>query len=85
MDNVYLISSNSFHLMEEELKNLIIIDTSDNVSNTLRIDRRDKKIQKDFFSAAEYGVYAVSTQIEQEYYKKRQKKSFSWSDAVLIT
>jgi len=61
-------------LMEEELKNLIIIDTSDNVSNTLRIDRRNKKIQKDFFSAAEYGIYAVSTQIEQEYYKKRQKK-----------
>ena len=71
-------------LMEEELKNLIIIDTSDNVSNTLRVDRRNKKIQKDFFSAAEYGIYGVFTQIEQEYYKKRQKKSFSWSDAVLI-
>ena len=70
--------------MEEELKNLIIIDTSDNVSNTLRVDRRNKKIQKDFFSAAEYGIYGVFTQIEQEYYKKRQKKSFSWSDAVLI-
>ena len=71
-------------LMEEELKNLIIIDTSDNISNTLRIDRRNKKIQKDFFSAAEYGVYAVSNEIEQEYYKKRQKKEYSWSDAVLI-
>lgn len=71
-------------LMEEELKNLIIIDTSDNISNTLRIDRRNKKIQKDFFSAAEYGIYAVSTQIEQEYYKKRQKREYSWADAVLI-
>lgn len=71
-------------LMEEELKNLIIIDTSDNVSNTLRIDRRNKKIQKDFFSAAEYGVYAVSEQIEKAYYKKRQKKDYSWADAVLI-
>ena len=71
-------------LMEEELKNLIIIDTSDNISNTLRIDRRNKKVQKDFFSAAEYGIYAVSTQIEQEYYKKRQKREYSWADAVLI-
>ena len=71
-------------LMEEELKNLIIIDTSDNISNTLRVDRRNKKIQKDFFSAAEYGIYAVSTQIEQDYYKKRQKKNYSWADAVLI-
>jgi hypothetical protein len=70
--------------MEKELKNLIIIDTSDNVSNTLRIDRRNKKIQKDFFSAAEYGIYAVSEQIEKAYYKKRQKKSYSWADAVLI-
>ena len=70
--------------MEEELKNLIIIDTSDNISNTLRVDRRNKKVQKDFFSAAEYGVYAVSVYIEQEYYKKRQKKSYSWADAVLI-
>ena len=71
-------------MMEKELKNLIVIDTSDNVSNTLRIDRVDKKIQKDFFSAAEYGVYGISTQIEQEYYKKRQKKDYSWSNAVLV-
>jgi hypothetical protein len=70
--------------MEEELKNLIIIDTSDNISNTLRIDRRSKKVQKDFFSAAEYGVYGVYTYIEQQYYKKRQKKNYSWADAVLI-
>ena len=58
--------------MEEELKNLIIIDTSDNVSNTLRIDRRNKKIQKDFFSAAEYGIYAVVQEFELPYYKKKK-------------
>lgn len=72
-------------LMEEELKNLIIIDTSDNISNTMRVDRRDKKIQKDFFSAAEYGVYAASMYIEQDYYKRKRKKKNHWTDAVLIT
>lgn len=71
--------------MEEELKNLIVIDTSDNLSNSLRVDRRNKKIQKDFFSAAEYGVYATSVYIEKEYYKKLQKQSYHWKDAVLIS
>lgn len=71
--------------MEEELKNLIVVDTSDNVSNTLRVSRRNQKIQKDFFSAAEYGVYAVHIYVEQEYYRKRQKnKGYTWADAVLI-
>lgn len=71
-------------LMEEELKNLIIIDTSDNVTNTMRVDRRDKKIQKDFFSAAEYGVAAVVQYIEQDYYNRRRKKNNKWINAVLI-
>lgn len=71
-------------LMEEELRNLIITDTSDNITNTMRVDRRDKKIQKDFFSAAEYGVAAVVSQIEQDYYKRRQRKKSRWADAVLI-
>ena len=62
-------------LMELELKNLVIIDTSDNINSTMRIDRRDKKIQKDFFSAAEYGVYAVNQYLEQDYYNKRRKKN----------
>lgn len=62
-------------LMEQELKNLIIIDTSDNINNTMKVDRRDKKIQKDFFSAAEYGIYAVNTYIEQDYYNKKKKKN----------
>lgn len=42
--------------MEMELKNLDIVNTSDNLSNTLRIVRRNQKIQKDFFSMAEYLV-----------------------------
>lgn len=39
---------------EEQLKNLDIVNTSDQISNTLRISRRNNNIQKDFFSMAEY-------------------------------
>lgn len=42
--------------MEEELKNLDIVDVSDKLSNSLKIVRRSNKIQKDFFSMAEYMV-----------------------------
>ena len=70
--------------MEEEFKNLIIINT-DAANSTMRVDRRDKKIQKDFFSAAEYGVYATVQYIEQNYYSKKRRCSFRWKDAVLIT
>lgn len=71
-------------LMELELKNLIIIDTSDNINSTMRVDRRDKKIQKDFFSAAEYGIFATNVYIEQDYYNKRRKKNRKWKDAIFI-
>ena len=43
------------------------------------------EFQKDFFSAAEYGVYAVNSYIEQEYYNKKRKKGFKWKNAVLIS
>lgn len=42
--------------MEEELKNLDIVNTSDQLSNSLKIIRRNQAIQKDFFSMAEYLV-----------------------------
>lgn len=42
--------------VEEELKNLDIVNTSDQMSNTLRISRRNANIQKDFFSMSEYLV-----------------------------
>lgn len=41
---------------EEELKNLDIVNTSDNLSNRLKIVRRNSNIQKDFFSMMEYLV-----------------------------
>ena len=59
--------------MELELKNLEVVDTSDNVNRTMRIRRRDKKIQKDFFSAAEYSIYATNLYIELDYYGKRRR------------
>lgn len=42
--------------MEQELRNLDIVNTSDKLSNTLQIVRRNQSIQKDFFSMAEYLV-----------------------------
>ena len=49
----------------------------------IRVTRRNDKIQKDFFSAAEYGVYAVVQEIEIAYYKKKHNhKIKSYSLAV---
>ena len=41
---------------EEELKNLDVVNTSDKMSNSLRIVRRNNNIQKDYFSMFEYLV-----------------------------
>ena len=70
--------------MELELKNLEVVDTSDNVNKAMRIRRRDNKIPKDFFSAAEYGVYAVNLHIELDYYGRRRSKKGNAKDFVLI-
>ena len=60
---------------EEELKNLDIVNTSDNLSNRLKIVRRNSNIQKDFFSMMEYLVWAVNQQIELDYYKNRRNRT----------
>lgn len=61
--------------MEEELKNLDIVNTSDAMSNSLKIVRRNQAIQKDFFSMAEYLVWAVNKQIEMDYYKRARSRN----------
>ena len=61
--------------MEAELRNLDIVNTSDNLNNTLKIVRRNNAIQKDFFSMAEYLVWAVNQRFELEYYKKKRNKN----------
>lgn len=57
-------------LLQTELENL---DFKQDVANEkmIRVTRRNDKIQKDFFSAAEYGVYAVVQEIEIPYYKRK--------------
>lgn len=62
-------------LMEEELKNLDVVNSSDQLSNTLKIVRRNQAIQKDFFSMAEYLVWAVNQYIENDFYKRRKQRS----------
>lgn len=63
--------------MEVELNNLEIQNTSDNLTQTMKIKRRDNRVQKDFFSAVEYGLYAVHTEFEMEFYKRKRKAGTS--------
>lgn len=61
-------------IMQEELLNLDVAEVNENGANVLRVKRRNGAIQKDFFSAISYGVYAVHRQYELEFYKRKQKK-----------
>lgn len=70
--------------MEVELKNLEIVDTSDNVNRSMRIRRRDPKVEKDFFSATEYAIYAVNLHIELEHYGRGARSTYSAADFVMI-
>lgn len=60
--------------MELELKNLDIKNTSDSISSNIIIERRNKKIQKDFFSAGEYLIYGCQQYLEMPYYKNKKDK-----------
>ena len=71
----FLLPFKVMDLMEAELKNLDIVNTSDQMSNTMKIVRRSESIQKDFFSMAEYLVWAVNQYFELNYYKLKSRKS----------
>lgn len=74
-------------LFEEELKNLDFKQDLAN-DNMIKVIRRNDKIQKDFFSAAEYLVYAVVQEIELPYYKKKkeqQAKKYSLTSGTSIS
>jgi hypothetical protein len=71
-------------LMEEELKNLDITDTSDNINYSMRIIRRDQKIQKDFFSAIEYLIYGTNQHLEIDFYKRKRTKTSSLLDSIIF-
>lgn len=71
-------------VLEEEMKNLDIVDTIDNMNfQVIRVSRRNKKIQKDFFSAAEYGVYGVHEYLEVPHFANKRKKKRSPADFIL--
>lgn len=70
----FLLPFQTMDKMEAELKNLDIVNTSDQMSNSLKIVRRNAAIQKDFFSMAEYLVWAVNQYFELAYYKNRRKQ-----------
>lgn len=70
--------------LEEEMRNLDIKDVSDRMNpNTLLVKQRNKKIQKDFFSAASYGIYGIHTYIELPYYAKRKNKVSDFSEYII--
>lgn len=71
----YLLPFKVMDLMEAELKNLDIVNTSDQMNNTMKIVRRSEAIQKDFFSMAEYLIWAVNQYFELDYYKRRSRRS----------
>jgi hypothetical protein len=61
-------------IMQEEFLNLDIAEVSENGATVLRVKRRNGAIQKDFYSAISYGVYAVHKELEIGYYKRKQNK-----------
>lgn len=61
-------------LFEEELKNLDFKQDSVN-DNAIKVVRRNENLQKDFFSAAEYLIYATVAYIELDYYKKKKQEN----------
>jgi hypothetical protein len=70
--------------LEEEMRNLDIVDNSDASNpNNIRVKRRDARIQKDFYSALSYGIYATHLYVEVDYYAKRRKKSRKMSDFIM--
>ena len=82
--NEYMSTFKTMDLMEAELKNLDIVNTSDQMSNSMKIVRRSNAIQKDFFSMAEYLVWAVNQYFELDYYKKKTKRTKSGTNRQLI-
>lgn len=69
---------------ESELKNLDIVNTSDQLNNRIKIVRRNAAIQKDFFSMMEYLVWAVNQHIELDFYKTRRRKKSSNRQLIFI-
>ena len=66
------------------MRNLDIVDVSDNLNpNNLQVKRRNAKIQKDFYSAASYGIYGIHNYFEVPYYTKKRKKRVNIADYIM--
>lgn len=70
-------------IIQEELLNLDVIEVNDTGTPTLKVQRRNSEIQKDFFSAISYGIYAANTEFELKYYKRKQRRTQNLKDFVL--
>ncbi len=70
--------------MEEELKNLDIVNNSDKITSKMTIARRNTSIQKDYFSAAEYLVFGVAEYLEANYYRKKNDRASNRIDAFIF-
>lgn len=76
-------------LFETELKNLDFKRDLAN-ENMIKVVKRNDNIEKDFFSAAEYGVYAVTQHMELPFYKSKRKNkpkkyTFTSSDQKAVS
>lgn len=81
---IYILPHLYTDILEEEMKNLDIMDSTDGQNHqTLKLTRRNNKIQKDFFSAASYGMYGVHEYMELPYYKKIKEVKYNVSDFVM--
>lgn len=70
--------------LEEEMRNLDIKDVSDMVNpNALLVIRRNKKIQKDYYSSVSYGIYGVHHYIEIPYYTKKRRRKSNIADYIM--
>lgn len=62
--------------LEEELLNLDIKEIAEGTAgSTLKVSRRDSRIQKDFFSSVEYALFGTHKVFEASYYKKKIKQA----------
>ena len=72
--------------MVEEFKNLDVVDMTDGTAaQVLKVERRNLKIQKDFFSTAIYLVFGTHEHIEVPYFKKKLKKISKASDYIMVS
>jgi len=70
-------------ILEEEMRNLDFIDTSDMAKSTMKIQRRNKDIQKDYFSALVYTLAITHEIIELKHYNKKRNKKINVKDYIV--